>query len=211
MNCNAMYAQVEAAVGIAIGYGNLIATRATLESRIPFLHFFDGFRTSHEINKDDLREFIPDELVFAHRSRALTPDKPVLRGTTQNPDVYFQARKTVNPYYLACPDIIQNVMDEFAVMTGRQYQLFEYHGDPAAERVIVLMGSGCEAVHETVDYLNARGEKVGVLKVRLYRPFDTKCFVAALPTTTHAIAVLDRTKEPGASGAPLYEDAIKVI
>ncbi|MBG1241892.1 pyruvate:ferredoxin (flavodoxin) oxidoreductase [Nostoc sp. NZL] len=195
----------------------LIATRTTLESRIPFLHFFDGFRTSHEINKvetlteDDLREFIPDELVFAHRSRALTPDKPVLRGTTQNPDVYFQARETVNPYYLACADITQKVMDEFAAMTGRQYQLFEYHGDPAAERVIVLMGSGCEAVHEIVDYLNARGEKVGVLKVRLYRPFDVKRFVAALPTTIRSIAVLDRTKEPGASGEPLYLDVVNAI
>jgi len=195
----------------------LIATRATLESRIPFLHFFDGFRTSHEINKietltgDNLREFIPDEFVFAHRSRALTPDKPVLRGTTQNPDVYFQARETVNPYYLACADISQKVMDEFAQMTGRQYQLFEYHGDPAAERVIVLMGSGCEAVHETVDYLNASGEKVGVLKVRLYRPFDAVRFVAALPTTTRTIAVLDRTKEPGASGEPLYLDVVNAI
>ncbi|QLE48442.1 pyruvate:ferredoxin (flavodoxin) oxidoreductase [Nostoc sp. C057] len=195
----------------------LIATRATLESRIPFLHFFDGFRTSHEINKvetlteDDLREFIPNELVFAHRSRALTPDKPVLRGTTQNPDVYFQARETVNPYYLACADITQKVMDEFAAMTGRQYQLFEYHGDPAAERVIVLMGSGCEAVHETVNYLNANGEKVGVLKVRLYRPYDAMRFVAALPATTRSIAVLDRTKEPGASGEPLYLDVVTAL
>ncbi|MBH8551738.1 pyruvate:ferredoxin (flavodoxin) oxidoreductase [Nostocaceae cyanobacterium CENA357] len=195
----------------------LIATRATLESRIPFLHFFDGFRTSHEINKietlieEDLRNFIPDELVFAHRSRALTPDKPVLRGTTQNPDVYFQARETVNPYYLACADITQKVMDEFAEMTGRQYQLFEYHGDPAAERVIVLMGSGCEAVHETVDYLSARGEKVGVLKVRLYRPFDAVRFVAALPDTIRSMTVLDRTKEPGASGEPLYLDVVNAI
>ncbi|PHJ56368.1 pyruvate-flavodoxin oxidoreductase [Nostoc linckia z18] len=195
----------------------LMATRATLESRIPFLHFFDGFRTSHEINKietltaDDLREFIPDELVFAHRLRALTPDKPVLRGTTQNPDVYFQARETVNPYYLACADITEKVMDEFAQMTGRQYQLFEYHGDPTAERVIVLMGSGCETVHETVDYLNATGEKVGVLKVRLYRPFDAVRFVAALPITTRTIAVLDRTKEPGASGEPLYLDVVAAI
>ncbi|MEH2306760.1 pyruvate:ferredoxin (flavodoxin) oxidoreductase [Nostoc sp.] len=195
----------------------LIATRATLESRIPFLHFFDGFRTSHEINKvetlteDNLREFIPDELVFAHRSRALTPDKPVLRGTTQNPDVYFQARETVNPYYLTCADITQKVMDEFAQMTGRQYQLFEYHGDPEAERVIVLMGSGCEAVHEIVDYLNARGEKVGVLKVRLYRPYDAMRFVTALPATTRRIAVLDRTKEPGASGEPLYLDIVTAL
>jgi pyruvate-ferredoxin/flavodoxin oxidoreductase len=195
----------------------LIATRASLESRLPFLHFFDGFRTSHEINKlellteDDLREFIPDELVFAHRSRALTPDKPVLRGTAQNPDVYFQGRETVNSYYSACPDITQKVMDEFFVMTGRQYQLFEYYGDPTAERVIVLMGSGCEAVHETVDYLNIRGEKVGVLKVRLYRPFDVKRFVAALPATTRSIAVLDRTKEPGASGEPLYLDVVNAL
>lgn len=195
----------------------LISTRATLESRVPFVHFFDGFRTSHEINKiellteEDLRSFIPDELILAHRSRALTPDKPVLRGTAQNPDVYFQARETVNPYYLACPDITQKVMDEFAAMTGRQYKLFEYHGDPTAERVIVLMGSGCEAVHETVDYLNARGEKVGVVKVRLYRPFDAKRFVAALPETTKAIAVLDRTKEPGAAGEPLYVDAVTAL
>ncbi len=195
----------------------LISTRTTLESRIPFIHFFDGFRTSHEINKvetlteNNLREFIPDQLVFAHRSRALTPDKPVLRGTAQNPDVYFQARETVNPYYLACPNITQKVMDEFAAMTGRQYQLFEYHGHPGAERVIVLMGSGCEAVHETVDYLTGYGEKVGVVKVRLYRPFDAVRFVAALPKTTRSIAVLDRTKEPGASGEPLYLDAVTAI
>ncbi|PSM48848.1 pyruvate:ferredoxin (flavodoxin) oxidoreductase [Chroococcidiopsis sp. CCALA 051] len=195
----------------------LIATRATLESRIPFLHFFDGFRTSHEIAKvemlteDNMRSLIPGELVFAHRDRALTPDRPVIRGTAQNPDVYFQARETVNPYYLACPDITQKVMDEFAHMTGRQYQLFEYHGDPAAERVIVLMGSGCEAVHETVDYLNASGEKVGVVKVRLYRPFDAKRFVEALPVTVKAIAVLDRTKEPGAAGEPLYQDVVTTV
>ncbi|MDM9380396.1 pyruvate:ferredoxin (flavodoxin) oxidoreductase [Chlorogloeopsis sp. ULAP01] len=195
----------------------LISTRATLESRVPFVHFFDGFRTSHEINKlellteEDLRSFIPDQLVLAHRQRALTPDKPVLRGTAQNPDVYFQARETVNPYYLACPDITQKVMDEFAAMTGRQYKLFEYYGDAAAERVIVLMGSGCEAVHETVDYLNAQGEKVGVVKVLLYRPFDSKRFVAALPETTKAIAVLDRTKEPGAAGEPLYLDVVTAL
>ncbi len=195
----------------------LIATRATLESRIPFLHFFDSFRTFHKIKKlellaeDDLREFIPDELVFAHRSGAFTPDKPVLCSTTENRFVYFQARETINPYYLACADITQKVMNEFAAMTGRQYQLFEYHGDPAAERVIVLMGSGYEAVREIVDYLNARDEKVGVLKVRLYRPFDTKCFVAALPDTVRTIAVLDRTKEPGASGESLYLDVVAAI
>jgi pyruvate-ferredoxin/flavodoxin oxidoreductase len=195
----------------------LISTRATLESRIPFIHFFDGFRTSHEVdklellNEDDLRTFIPNELVFAHRSRALTPDKPVLRGTAQNPDVYFQARETVNSYYDACPAITQKVMDEFAQMTGRQYQLFEYYGDPTAQRIIVIMGSGCEAVQETINYLNTRGEKVGVVKVRLYRPFDSQRFVAALPSTTRTIAVLDRTKEPGASGEPLYLDVVTAL
>ncbi|MBD2595604.1 pyruvate:ferredoxin (flavodoxin) oxidoreductase [Nostoc spongiaeforme FACHB-130] len=195
----------------------LISTRASLESRLPFLHFFDGFRTSHEVDKlelldeEDLRAFIPNELVFAHRSRALTPDKPVLRGTAQNPDVYFQARETVNSYYDACSEITQKIMDEFAQMTGRQYQLFEYYGDRTAERIIVIMGSGCEAVQETVDYLNARGEKVGVVKVRLYRPFDSQRFVDALPATTRTIAVLDRTKEPGASGEPLYLDVITAI
>ncbi|MBD2495740.1 pyruvate:ferredoxin (flavodoxin) oxidoreductase [Nostoc sp. FACHB-280] len=195
----------------------LISTRASLESRLPFLHFFDGFRTSHEVDKlellaeANLRAFIPNELVFAHRSRALTPDKPVLRGTAQNPDVYFQARETVNSYYNNCPEITQKIMDEFAQMTGRQYQLFEYYGDPSAERIIVIMGSGCEAVQETVDYLNARGEKVGVVKVRLYRPFDSQRFIAALPPTTRTIAVLDRTKEPGASGEPLYLDVVTAL
>jgi pyruvate-ferredoxin/flavodoxin oxidoreductase len=195
----------------------LISTRVSLESRIPFLHFFDGFRTSHEVSKvelltqEDLQALIPDELVFAHRARSLTPDKPVLRGTAQNPDVYFQARETVNPYYITCPEITQKVMDEFAKMTGRQYKLFEYYGDPAAERIVVLMGSGCEAVQETVDYLNTSGEKVGVVKVRLYRPFDAKRFVEALPETTRTIAVLDRTKEPGALGEPLYSDVVTGI
>ena len=195
----------------------LISTRATLESRIPFLHFFDGFRTSHEVAKvetistETLEKFIPIELIIAHRSRALTPDRPVLRGTAQNPDVYFQARETVNPFYLACPDITQQVMDEFATETGREYKLFEYHGDPEAERIIILMGSGCETVHETVDYLNKNGEKVGVVKVRLYRPFDTERFIESLPKTTQSIAVLDRTKEPGAIGEPLYTDIVTAI
>jgi pyruvate-ferredoxin/flavodoxin oxidoreductase len=195
----------------------LISTRASLESRIPFAHFFDGFRTSHEVQKvelladEDLRSLIPDELVFAHRARALSPEHPVIRGTAQNPDVYFQARETVNPYYDACLDITQKVMDEFALMTGRQYQLFEYHGDTQAEQVIVLMGSGCDPVHEVVDYLNAQGEKVGVVKVRLYRPFDIKRFIQALPATTQSIAVLDRTKEPGSAGEPLYTDIITAI
>ncbi|MEG4171662.1 MULTISPECIES: pyruvate:ferredoxin (flavodoxin) oxidoreductase [unclassified Microcoleus] len=194
-----------------------IATRATLESRIPFLHFFDGFRTSHEIQKvellsdDDLRAFIPDERILAHRDRALTPDRPVIRGTAQNPDVYFQARETVNRFYNACPDIVQQAMDEFAQLTGRQYQLYEYYGDPAAEQAIVLMGSGCETVHETVDYLNARGAKLGVLKVRLYRPFGVSQFVAALPESVKAIAVLDRAKEPGSTGEPLYLDILSAL
>ena len=195
----------------------LIAQAATLKSRVPFLHFFDGFRTSHEIAKidlltdDDLRAMIDDHLVMDHRARALSPDHPVLRGTAQNPDVYFQARETVNPYYAACPGIVQDEMDRLAKLTGRQYQLFEYHGAPDATRVIVLMGSGAEPVHETVDALLAQGEKVGVLKVRLYRPFDVERFAAALPTTVQAIAVLDRTKEPGSAGEPLYVDVITAL
>jgi pyruvate-ferredoxin/flavodoxin oxidoreductase len=195
----------------------LIAQAATLKARVPFMHFFDGFRTSHEIQKvelledSDLRSLIDDELIFAHRARALTPDSPVLRGTAQNPDVYFQSRETVNPYYNACPDIVQQVMDQFGQRTGRHYRIFEYHGVPDAERVIVLMGSGCETVHETVDYLNACGEKVGVVKVRLYRPFDVERFVDVLPATTKAIAVLDRTKEPGSIGEPLYLDVVTAL
>lgn len=195
----------------------LISHRVTLETRVPFLHFFDGFRTSHEVskvemlNEEDLRQFIDDELIFAHRSRALTPDRPVMRGTAQNPDVYFQGRESVNPFYNACPDIVQKAMDDFAKMTGRQYQLYEYHGAIDAEKIIILMGSGCEAVHETVDYLNARGEKLGVLKVRLYRPLDAQRLIDALPATTKAIAVLDRTKEPGAGGEPLYLDVVTAL
>ncbi|MEI2579018.1 pyruvate:ferredoxin (flavodoxin) oxidoreductase [Scytonema sp. PRP1] len=195
----------------------LIAQAATLKARVPFMHFFDGFRTSHEIQKvqlledNDLRSLIDDELVFAHRDRALTPDHPVLRGTAQNPDVYFQARESINPYYNSCPDIVQQVMDQFGERTGRHYHIFEYHGVPDAERVIVLMGSGCETVHETVDYLNTRGEKVGVVKVRLFRPFDVKRFVEVLPTTVKAIAVLDRTKEPGSVGEPLYLDIVTAL
>ena len=195
----------------------LIAQAATLESRIPFLFFFDGFRTSHEIAKiallpeEAIRAMIDDERVREHRARALSPDHPVLRGSSQNPDVYFQARETVNPFYAACPGIVQRAMDRFAGLTGRQYRLFEYHGAPDAERVIVLMGSGCEATHETVDHLVARGEKIGVLKVRLYRPFDTEAFAQALPQTTRAIAVLDRTKEPGSAGEPLYLDCVNAL
>jgi pyruvate-ferredoxin/flavodoxin oxidoreductase len=194
-----------------------IAQAASLESRIPFLHFFDGFRTSHEVSKiemlsdDDLRAMIDNELVLQHRARKMSPDHPVLRGSAQNPDVYFQARETVNPYYAACPDITQKAMDRFARITGRAYRLFDYHGAPDAERVIVLMGSGAEAAHETVDYLTQHGAKVGVLKVRLYRPFDMRRFVEALPQTTKAIAVLDRTKEPGSTGEPLYIDCANAL
>ncbi len=194
-----------------------IAIRASLESRIPCLHFFDGFRTSHEVQKIELisdqvlTDFVPFDLVLDHRQRALTPDRPFIRGTAQNPDVYFQGRETVNRYYNACPDIVQQAMDEFAQLTGRQYRLFEYHGAPDAERVVVLMGSGAETVQETVDALVAQGEKVGLLKVRLYRPFDSMAFVRALPQTVQAIAVLDRTKEPGSPGEPLYLDVVHAI
>jgi len=205
-------ASVQEAMDFAV-----IAQAATLESRIPFVHFFDGFRTSHEVSKiellgdDDLRAMIDDRLVLAHRARALSPEHPVLRGTAQNPDVYFQARETVNPYYLACPDVTQRAMDRFAQLVGRSYRLFEYHGAPDAERVVVLMGSGAEAVHETVDCLTQRGDKVGLLKVRLYRPFDAARFVAALPATARTIAVLDRTKEPGSAGEPLYVDCVTAL
>ncbi len=195
----------------------LIAQAATLESRVPFLHFFDGFRTSHEVNKieqltaDDMRALIDDELVRQHRARALSPDRPVLRGSAQNPDVYFQGRETVNRFYLDCPSIVQNVMNKFAGLTGRQYKLFDYYGAADAERVIVLMGSGAEAAQETVEYLAKRGEKVGVLKVRLYRPFSIEHFMQALPPTVKALAVLDRTKEPGSLGEPLYLDVVTAL
>ncbi|MEH2155274.1 pyruvate:ferredoxin (flavodoxin) oxidoreductase [Nostoc sp.] len=195
----------------------LIAHAATLETRVSLMHFFDGFRTSHEVQKvkllsdSDLRSLIHDHLILAHRSRALTPDRPVLRGTAQNPDVYFQGREGANPYYNACPEIVQRIMDEFGERTGRHYKIYEYYGDNDADRVIVLMGSGCETVHETVDYLNARGEKLGVVKVRLYRPFDVQRFVAVLPTSVKAIAVLDRTKEAGSAGEPLYLDVVAAI
>ncbi len=195
----------------------LIAQAATLESRIPFLHFFDGFRTSHEIAKvdlldeEDMRAMIDSDLVIGRRLRALSPDHPTLRGVAQNPDVYFQARESVNLFYAACPEITQRAMERFARLTGRRYRLFEYHGASDAERVIVLMGSGAETSHETVDFLTARGEKVGVLKVRLYRPFDPQRFVAALPATTKAVAILDRTKEPGSAGEPLYLDCVNAL
>ncbi len=190
----------------------LIAQAATLESRVPFVHFFDGFRTSHEIRKieeltfDDMRAMIDYDLVTAHRMRGLTPDRPAIRGTTQDPDVYFQGRETVNKYYQAAPGIVQKAMDRFAGITGRQYRLFEYHGDPEAERVAVVLGSAGETLLVTLDELNARGEKLGLVQVRLYRPFAVGAFVQALPASTRAITVLDRTKEPGAIGEPLYLD-----
>jgi pyruvate-ferredoxin/flavodoxin oxidoreductase len=195
----------------------LISQAASLRSRLPFIHFFDGFRTSHEVSKIEmldeavLRALIDDKLIAEIRARAMTPDKPVLRGTAQNPDAFFQGREAANPIYSACPDIVQKVMDEFAGQTGRKYNLFDYAGAPDAENIIVLMGSGCEAVHETVEHLNRHGEKVGVLKVRLYRPFDGKRFVEALPPSVLKITVLDRTKEPGATGEPLYQDCLTAI
>ena len=195
----------------------LIAQAATLEARVPFIHFFDGFRTSHEVAKveqltlDDMRAMIDEKLVQAHRARAMSPDRPVLRGTAQNPDVFFQARETANPYYLACPTITQNAMDKFARVVGRHYHLFDYLGAPDAERVIVLMGSGAETAQEAVEYLTARGEKVGMVKVRLFRPFSVEHFIKALPATVKSIGVLDRTKEPGAIGDPLYLDVISAV
>ena len=194
-----------------------IAHLATLEARIPFMHFFDGFRTSHEINKvepisdETIAALIDEKAVRAHRERALSPDKPVLRGTAQNPDVFFQAREACNPYYLACPVIVQDVMDRFARLTGRSYRLFDYYGAPDADRVIILMGSGAGAAEEAIDALNAAGAKLGLLKVRLYRPFAAEAFLTALPETVKKIAVLDRTKEPGATGEPLYQDVVTTI
>jgi pyruvate-ferredoxin/flavodoxin oxidoreductase len=195
----------------------LIAHAATLETRIPFVHFFDGFRTSHEVNKiemlteDDMRALINMDRVFEHRQRALSPDHPVLRGSAQNPDVFFQAREAGNPFYDACPDKVQAVMDKFSQVVGRSYHLFDYVGAPDAERVIVMMGSGAEAAHETVEYLNRQGEKVGLLKVRLYRPFSVRRFLEALPPSVRKIAVLDRTKEAGAGREPLCLDVVSAL
>jgi pyruvate-ferredoxin/flavodoxin oxidoreductase len=195
----------------------LISQAASLESRVPFLHFFDGFRTSHEVAKvqalakEDLQAMISDELVQAHRKRGLTPDRPMLRGTAQNPDVYFQGRETVNPFYLAVPTIVQNAMDKFASLVGRKYQLFQYSGAPDAEQVIILTGSGAEVAEEAVEALVEKGQKVGLIKVRLYRPFSAEHFLEALPVTTKGIAVLDRTKEPGSLGEPMYQDVLTVL
>jgi len=194
-----------------------IAQAATLKARVPFLHFFDGFRTSHEVTKivqltdDDLRALIDDDLIREHRARALTPEHPVLRGSAQNPDVYFQARETVNPYYAACPGIVQETMEKFAQITGRKYELFQYSGHPEAERVVVLMGSGGETAEATVKFLAEQGEKVGAIRVRLYRPFSIQHFVQALPPSVKAVAVLDRTKEPGANGEPMYLDVVTAL
>jgi len=195
----------------------MIAQSATLKARVPFVHFFDGFRTSHEVNKieqlteEDVKSMIDPALVQAHRDRAMNPNKPVLRGTAQNPDVFFQAREACNPFYNAVPALVQRTMDEFAKLTGRQYHLFDYVGAPDAERVVILMGSGVGAVEEIVEQLTAKGEKVGVLKVRLFRSFDCDAMVAALPKTVKSIAVLDRTKEPGCIGEPLYQDVVTAL
>ena len=195
----------------------LIAHAATLEARIPFLHFFDGFRTSHELNKikllsdEDLRAMISTDGIRKHRERALTPERPALRGTAQNPDVFFQAREACNPFYLACPEVVRDVMNRFAARTGRRYQLFDYYGSPDAERVIVLMGSAAGAAEEAVDRLVREGQSVGLLKVRLYRPFDVLAFAAALPKSAKSIAVLDRTKEPGGVAEPLYLDVVAAL
>ena len=192
----------------------LISQAASLRSRIPFIHFFDGFRTSHEVckievlSKADMAALIDDNLIAEHRSRAMTPDSPVLRGTAQNPDAFFQARETCNPFYAKCADITQQVMDEFTKQVGREYHLFDYVGAKDADNVVVLMGSGCEAAHEAVDYLVSKGSKIGILKVRLYRPFDGKRFMEALPASLKTLTVLDRTKEPGAAGEPLYQDIV---
>ena len=195
----------------------VISTASTLESRVPFLHFFDGFRTSHEINKicylsdEELQRMVSQDLIFAHRSRGLNPEKPFIRGTLHNWDVYFQGREVVNRYYQACPEIVQKTMDRFKEVTGREYHLFDYTGAKDAERVIVIMGSGAETVRETVKYLCARGEKIGVITVRLFRPFSGKHLLAALPATVKSIAVLDRTKEAGSLGEPLYLDVVAAI
>ncbi|MGD0733154.1 MAG: pyruvate:ferredoxin (flavodoxin) oxidoreductase [Terracidiphilus sp.] len=195
----------------------LVAQIATLESRIPFIHFFDGFRTSHEVGKilpisdETIRALVDDKYLIAFRKNALSPDRPVIRGTAQNPDTFFQAREACSPFHAAVPGIVQSVMDRFAVQTGRAYHLFDYYGAPDAERVIVIMGSGAEAAEEAVDALNRQGEKLGMVKVRFFRPFDSSAFLAALPPTVKSIAVLDRCKEPGGNGEPLYQDIVTVL
>ena len=195
----------------------LVSQAATLKARVPFLHVFDGFRTSHEVMKieqlteDDMRAVIDPDLVRAHRGRALTPDRPVIRGTAQNPDVYFQSREASNPFYMATPGIVQESFDRLAELTGRRYRLFDYVGHPEAERVLVMMGSGCETAEETVEALVARGERVGLVKVRLFRPLSAEHLLASIPASVKSIAVLDRTKEPGAAGEPLYQDVLTAV
>ena len=195
----------------------LVAQAATLRTRVPFLHFFDGFRTSHELNTiemlddDDLRALVPEELVHAHRDRALSPERPFIRGTAQNPDVYFQARETVNPFYARVPEVVEDAMARLGERTGRRLHIVDYSGHPEAERVVVVMGSGAETVHETVAALNERGERVGVLQVRLYRPFPARALVEALPASVRRLAVLDRTKEPGSIGEPLFLDVVAAL
>jgi pyruvate-ferredoxin/flavodoxin oxidoreductase len=195
----------------------LVSQIATLEARIPFIHFFDGFRTSHEVGKilpisdEAIRGILDDKYIIQFRQNALSPDRPIIRGTAQNPDVFFQAREACTPFHAAVPGIVQSVMNRFAALTGRAYRLFDYVGAPDAERVLVIMGSGAEAAEEAVEALNKQGEKLGLLKVRLYRPFDASAFIAALPATVKSIAILDRCKEPGASGEPLYQDIVTVL
>jgi pyruvate-ferredoxin/flavodoxin oxidoreductase len=194
-----------------------IAHAATLRSRIPFLHFFDGFRTSNEMQKVEetsyevIGKMVDDDLIMTHRARGLTPEDPRIRGTAQNQDTYFQGREGVNKYYDATAGIVQAEMDKYAKLTGRAYNVFDYYGAKDAEKVIIIMGSGADTVEETIDYLISKGEKVGMVKVRLFRPFDAKLFVNAVPATTKAIAVLDRTKDPGAMGEPLYADVLAAI
>ena len=195
----------------------LVAQAVTLSTRVPFVHFFDGFRTSHELNTiellsdDDLRALVPEELIRAHRGRALSPEHPFIRGTAQNPDVYFQARETANPFYAAVPGAVEDAMAALAERTGRRYHTVQYTGHPEANRVIVVMGSGAETAAETVAHLNARGERVGVLQVTLFRPFPVRALLDALPATASRIAVLDRTKEPGSNGEPLFLDVVAAL
>src|SRR5450631_1337127 len=195
----------------------LVAQAATMRTRVPFVHFFDGFRTSHELSSiemlsdDDVRALLGEELVRAHRGRALTPERPFIRGTAQNPDVYFQARETVNPFYARVPEVVQDAMDKLGERTGRHYRLVDYSGHPEADRVLVVMGSGGETVRETVAFLQAKGERVGVAQLRLYRPFPARALAQALPASVRAIAVLDRTKEPGSFGEPLFLDVLAAL
>ncbi len=195
----------------------LIAQVATLKSRIPIVHFFDGFRTSHEVNKlemlsdEQIKSIIPDELVIAHRKRALNPENPFIRGTAQNPDVYFQGRETVNTFYNNMPAIVESVMNDFAKMTGRKYELFEYSGAADAQDVIIIMGSGGETVVETVNALNKAGNKTAVIQVRLYRPFSLEHLLKVLPASVKSVAILDRTKESGAAGEPMYQDVLSTL